>query len=282
MDHILQGAYDLHVHVAPDVIQRKCSDIALAQRVQAVGMKGCVIKCHYFETAARAALLRSQFPELEIVGGLALNLSMGGINPHAVERFGQMGGGILWFPTMDARAFQAYKHKDQPDFDASVYLVATDGQGAPLPETVEVLKLAAKYGLVVATGHLSPEEGLCVLREAKRQGVERMIVTHVEHPAMQYTDEQQLEAVRLGAVIEHSYNNAWFGRCSLPEIVRQIRVVGCEHVILTTDFGQLEAPFSVDGLQEFAEKLEAFGFSADELKTMLCRNPGAVLSKAVK
>ena len=282
MDHILRGAYDLHVHVAPDVTQRKCGDLELARRVRAAGMRGCVIKCHYFETAARAALLRSQFPDLEIAGGLALNLSVGGINPHAVERFGQMGGGILWFPTMDARAFQAYKHRDQPGFDAAMYLLATDGQGAPLAETAAVLKLAAKYGLVVATGHLSPEEGLCVLREAKRLGVERTIVTHVEHPAMQYTDEQQQEAVSLGAMIEHSYNNAWFGRCSLPEIVRQIRVVGCEHVILTTDFGQLDAPFSVDGLREYAKKLGECGFSTDELNTMLCRNPGMVLSGAIK
>lgn len=282
MDHILQGAYDLHVHVAPDVIQRKCNDLELAQRVQAAGMRGCVIKCHYFETAARAALLRSQFPDLEIIGGLALNLSVGGINPHAVERFGQMGGGILWFPTMDARAFQTYKHKEQPDFDGATYLLATDEQGTPRPETIAVLKLAAKYRLVVATGHLSPEEGLCILREAKRLGVEHTIVTHVEHPAMQYSDEQQQEAVSLGAVIEHSYNNVWFGRCSLPEIIRQIRVVGCEHVILTTDFGQSDAPFSVDGLREYAEKLKEYGFSADELDTMLCRNPHAVLSGAVK
>lgn len=282
MSHILQGAYDLHVHVAPDVIQRKCSDPELAQRVRAAGMKGCVIKCHYFETAARAALLRSQFPDLEIIGGLALNLSVGGINPHAVERFGQMGGGILWFPTMDARAFQTYKHREQSDFDGAAYLLATDGQGTPLPETVAVLKLAAKYRLAVATGHLSPEEGLCVLREAKRLGVERTIVTHVEHPAMQYSDGQQLEAVSLGAVIEHSYNNVWFGRCSLPEIIRQIRVVGCDHVIMTTDFGQLDAPFSVDGLREYAEKLKEYGFSADELDIMLRRNPGAVLSGAVK
>ena len=282
MNHILQGAYDLHIHVAPDVIQRKCNDLELAEKVRDAGMKGCVIKCHYFETAARAALLRSQVPELEIAGGLALNLSVGGINPYAVERFGQMGGGILWFPTMDARAFQTYKHKEDPDFDGSSYLVATDGQGTLLPETAEVLKLAEKYHMVVATGHLSPEEGLCILREARCLGVEHTIVTHVEHPAMQYTDEQQLEAVRLGAMIEHSYNNAWFGRCTLLEIVRQIRVVGCEHVIMSTDFGQVNAPFSVDGLREYAEKLKEYGFSDDELHTMLCRNPGAVLSGIVK
>ena len=58
--------------------------------------------------------------------------------------------------------------------------------------------------------------------------------------------------------------------------------MGCEHVIMSTDFGQVNAPFSVDGLREYAEKLKEYGFSDDELHTMLCRNPGAVLSGIVK
>ena len=56
MNHILQGAYDLHIHVAPDVIQRKCNDLELAEKVRDAGMKGCVIKCHYFETDRKSVV----------------------------------------------------------------------------------------------------------------------------------------------------------------------------------------------------------------------------------
>lgn len=108
---LLSGTYDLHIHTAPDVIPRKCTDEETVRRLEAAGMKGCAIKCHYFETAARAALLQERFPQMIIVGGLVLNRSVGGINPEAVERFGQMGGRMLWFPTMDARSFQQYKKK---------------------------------------------------------------------------------------------------------------------------------------------------------------------------
>ena len=66
MREILKNAYDLHVHVAPDVIPRKCDDRELAQRIQSAGMKGCVIKCHYFETASRAALLQKEFPAFRL------------------------------------------------------------------------------------------------------------------------------------------------------------------------------------------------------------------------
>ena len=73
---LLSGTYDLHIHTAPDVIPRKCTDEETVRRLEAAGMKGCAIKCHYFETAARAALLQERFPQMIIVGGLVLNLSL--------------------------------------------------------------------------------------------------------------------------------------------------------------------------------------------------------------
>lgn len=155
---------------------------------------------------------------------------------------------------------------------------ATDGCGTLLPETEAVLKLAARYGLIVAIGHLSAEEGLCIVREGKRLGIQQMILTHVEHPALHYSDEQQQEAAALGVYVEHSYNNAWFGRYTIGEIARQIRAVGCEHVILTTDFGQAETPFCDEGIKEYATQLQTLGFSPNELRTMLCENPTAVIS----
>ena len=58
---LLSGTYDLHIHTAPDVIPRKCTDEETVRRLEAAGMRGCAIKCHYFETAARAALLQEHF-----------------------------------------------------------------------------------------------------------------------------------------------------------------------------------------------------------------------------
>ena len=104
-----------------------------------------------------------------------------------------------------------------------------------------------------------------------------MVLTHVEHPAVAYTDELRQEAVSLGAYIEHSYNNVWFGRCTLEEMARQIRVVGCDHVILSSDFGQPEAPYFDAGMEECAGKLELLGFTMPELKTMMSENPAALL-----
>lgn len=93
MRELLNGVYDLHIHTAPDVVPRKCSDLELARRLVDRGMAGCAIKCHYFDTAARAGLLMEQFPQLDVAGGVTLNRSVGGVNPDAVERSAQAGAG---------------------------------------------------------------------------------------------------------------------------------------------------------------------------------------------
>src|SRR5207249_807148 len=78
--------------------------------------------------------------------------------------------------------------------------------GVLLPKTQEVLALIAKHKLTLATGHSSPAENLLMIREAKRAGVERIVVTHGMLPPVGMTISQMQEAARLGAYIEFVYN----------------------------------------------------------------------------
>ena len=62
MKSLIDGAYDLHVHSAPDVLPRKFDDLEMAQRIIKSGMKGYAIKSHYFVTSERAALVNKLYP----------------------------------------------------------------------------------------------------------------------------------------------------------------------------------------------------------------------------
>src|SRR5262249_29692029 len=81
----IQGAYDLQVHVAPDVIERRTDDIDLAKDFLARGLRGFVLKSHYIPTAERAKVVAKAVPEIESYGAIALNHSVGGLNPVAIE-----------------------------------------------------------------------------------------------------------------------------------------------------------------------------------------------------
>lgn len=98
----IQGAYDLQVHVAPDVIERRTDDIDLAKDFLAHGMRGFVLKSHYIPTAERAKVVARAVPGIESYGAIALNHSVGGLNPVALEIAGRSGNKIVWMPTVDA------------------------------------------------------------------------------------------------------------------------------------------------------------------------------------
>ena len=272
MKHLLKGAYDMHIHTAPDVTPRKCDDLELAQRVKAAGMAGCAIKSHYMDTSGRAALLNRLYPELTFAGGITLNRSVGGVNPNAVERMAQMGGKMLWFPTLEARSYQRFHHPDDGT-DLTPFLTVLNEDGKLTPQAVQVLEVAAQYKLVVGTGHLSAQEGLALVHEAQRLDGIQMVLTHADNPADQYTLEEQQEAVRLGAMVEHRYFTTYYQRVSAEEIARQIRGVGAEHVILSTDFGQVKSPYSDEGMLEYMEVMSRQGISEAELIQMTHTNP---------
>src|SRR6266571_2427179 len=98
----LQGAYDLQVHVFPDVVPRRIDDLDLAHEFLSHGLKGFVLKSHYVPTAERAKVVTKAVPGISAYGAITLNHSIGGLNPVAVEIAGRSGNKIVWFPTVDA------------------------------------------------------------------------------------------------------------------------------------------------------------------------------------
>ncbi len=273
----VKGFFDMHVHPFPDIKKRKFTDPELAQHLLAAGMKGMVLKNHFSETVCRAVLLQQQFPQLKIAGGIVLNRSNGGINSYAVANTIALGGRFLWMPTLDARKYQQYKHPELTDEEAEKFLYLLDEKGELLPSVQQVLQLAAKADLTVATGHISAAEGKKVIVAAREAGIRKIIVNHADNPADFYTDAEQLECVKQGAIIEHCCFNVFTKQTSIAELARQIRLVGCEHVLLSSDFGQPGSPYPEEGLSRLAEALQQEGFKSSEIEIMMQINPAKLM-----
>jgi hypothetical protein len=80
-------------------------------------MRGLVFKNHHESTASLAYLVRKEVPEIEAYGGIDLNLTVGGINPAAVERMTMVTGGygrVVWMPTFDAENAVRYAKENRP------------------------------------------------------------------------------------------------------------------------------------------------------------------------
>ena len=51
----MRGAFDTHIHVAPDVVPRIVDDVSFARRFAVLGVDGFVLKSHHTSTAERAS-----------------------------------------------------------------------------------------------------------------------------------------------------------------------------------------------------------------------------------
>src|SRR5438445_5910164 len=81
----LNGVVDIHAHCDPDSMPRSIDAIDLAKLARDRGMRALVLKNHYEPTASLAFLVRKAVPGIELFGGIALNRTVGGVNPAAVE-----------------------------------------------------------------------------------------------------------------------------------------------------------------------------------------------------
>jgi hypothetical protein len=272
---VLAGTIDIHVHSDPDSRPRSIDALEVARLARSKGMRGIVLKNHYDPTGGLAYIVRKEVPGLEVFGGVDLNLTFGGINPAAVAHMTEVSGGwgrIVWMPTFDAENQVRYSKENRP-------FVLVSRNRELLPEVKEVLSLIAKHGLVLATGHLAPEETLMLLDEAQRRGVQRMVVTHAMNAPVLMTIPQMQQATKYGAFIEFVGGSLASADAAarIGGFADAIRKVGPEFCILSSDLGQRGNALPPDGFAEFILALRARGFSPQETDTMSKRNPARLL-----
>ncbi|TXT47540.1 MAG: hypothetical protein FD137_1063 [Spirochaetes bacterium] len=289
---VLEGAYDLHVHSGPDLLPRKFDDMDLAQRIVAAKMGGYAIKSHYFCTAERAALIRKLYPACDAVGTVTLNNAVGGINPNAVEMAARAGAKLVWLPTADSEwerreFFGGRESKKLPYMALIVSQLEDEGVRSPpisilkdgkLTESMrDVLDVIAKKEMILATSHISHQECFAVIKEAHARGVKRIVVTHVEFPTTAYSIDEQRELAKYGALMEHCFATWASGKVDLAVAIEQIKALGHERVLLSSDLGQPGLPFPDEGLAIYAQKLLDAGLSEGAVQTMCFTNPRALL-----
>jgi len=279
MTHIsarsLVGVIDIHCHCGPDSLPRAVDAVDLARLARARFMRAIVVKNHFESTASMAYLAAKAVPEVKVFGGVTLNLAVGGMNAHAVEHMAGVAGRLgrfVWMGSLDTEAQVRYSKQPRP-------YVPVRRNGEFLPEVKQVLEAIARHGLVLETGHLTSEEVLLLIREARMHGVKKIVATHAMIAPIHMQTEQMQEAAAAGAWIEFVYNGLVgpFQEFEFADYAPAIRAVGAERCVLSSDLGQPVNPSHPDGLAAFFDGLEREGISSAEIDTMSKTNPARIL-----
>jgi hypothetical protein len=285
---LLKGAVDIHIHAAPDIVPRLLDDLALARAARDAGMAAIVLKSHHMLTADRAQLAQSLFPELRIFGGLALNFpACGGLNPEAVKVAIRMGAKIVWLPTLSA-ANHIEKTKTRVTGNLGVMSKGFAPRPVPIvgddgtvrPELVEILRLIAEADIILATGHLSVPEIAAVVDAAVAAGVRKILINHPELWLIDMSVADQRALAAKGALMEvciRSVTAPGHGETSPALLAERIKAVGPKHVVMATDFGQVDSPPAPEGMGWYIGQMLGAGIPAADIRLMTRENPSRLL-----
>ena len=281
---LLKGAVDFHIHTGPDIYPRLVNDIEVARQAKKAGMRAVLIKSHATITADRAQMSRF-VTGFSVFGGVALNWHVGGLNKYAVECAAKLGAKQVWMPTTHSANYLKYVNhvpmfaKAMPKDVKGITILKEDG--SLVSEVGPILRVIAQNNMILATGHLSPVEGIKLIREAKNAGVEKVVVTHPAASFVNYSAEQMREALNAGATfLEHVFND-----CT-PQVADPlppgslgdaIKAIGPEYCIMSTDSGQVVNPPPVKVMTRYIQEMLDYGFSEREIQIMTAKNPARIL-----
>ena len=289
VDALLQGAIDPHVHSGPSIAERGIDHLQLAIEASKAGFAAVVTKDHDYSGVMTAALIARHHPELttKVYSSIVLNNVIGGFNPYAVEHMAAMGGKVVWMPTLAAENHLRWEKTAGWVHPASTQKIRSasgipvlDGKGAVRDEVKEVLDIIARNDLVLASGHLHISETWLVFEEARRRGVNRLVLTHPEDiVGASMNDVSGLAA--MGAFVEHSLcmflEGSKFKTCEEEDLRKHIDAAGIGQTILCSDLGQTGVFSPIEGFRRGIRLCMKLGYADDEIRKMVSLNAARAL-----
>jgi len=279
---VLRGSIDFHLHFGPDTSPRRFDVIETALNAREAGLRGIVLKNRSYPTAPLATLVQRLVPDLSVFGGVCLEYNVGGLNLDAVEIAAKLGGKVVWMPVLDAKnsinlVRRVLGHKLTGDGISIV-----DDKGKLVPEVVEIVKAIKEHDMVLATGHISAREIMCLADKALQLGLKKMVVTHAMSDYLSesiLTPEERAELAGAGIVIEHT---AWQvspvgGKTRPEEVAASIKREGVANCILSTDGGGVIHPTASEAMRMFIGSLLKSGLTEADLNCMVKTNPARLL-----
>ena len=296
INKLIRESWDMHVHVGPDMLPRKYSVASLSDEEEGK-IGGIVVKSHAFSTQPTVKIQQEKKKKLNLVGSITLNNFVGGLNPDAVYASASLPTKfplVVWFPTLHARNHvekSKGNYEIPPDWIKDPNFVprkksevrpinVIDAKGNLTKETRAVLTMIKKMDCILATGHLWWKEAKLLAQTALKMGI-KVILTHVTGRDILMPLGAQKELSKKGVYVEYCYV-FWLDRDNPEdyppkESARNIKKIGPEHCIISSDTGQMRNPSPSQCLMAWVKLLGKHGLSRDNFEQMLIENPRKIL-----
>jgi len=284
---ILKGGIDVHIHGYPEALVDAGWDFAwMAKQAYDAGMRAIICKSMHSDTAPMTYFVQQIVDQyanekdenphpFNAYGGVVLNWSVGGLNPVAAETSAKLGAKIIWLPSHDASHHMKVLEEDTKGVDV------LDGNDQPLPELIEIFKIAADHDIILDLDHTGTKERFIMTEAAVKHGVKKILLTHPQWNVNRMSIDQMVEISKMGAYIGLFLYSAFphFNNpvCDRTEVIKIIEKVGPDRCVMATDFGSMLNPPPVEGMKLYIRLLLAMGVNEKDIRTMLVKNASELL-----
>ncbi len=291
VDNLIEGAVDLHVHPFPSPFPRRMGIVEATQDAAKAKYRAIIVKSHHHSMVPDVLALHEtglgDFP-VRVFAGVALNPQVGGLNPYAVDLALNLGGKIVWFPTISSPAHLHHLEEGGSFPNATITLRQAqplsilDEAGQVKPEVSDILEQIRDHDAILTGGHLPASEIDILITEAQKIGVRRILVNHPNF-IIGASPELAGEWARKGVYIEHSVGmyDTFFGtRKSALEfstLEQYIAAAGTGRTLLVSDTGQQNNARPVDVIKVAIRKLLDHGYDETAIRSMVGGNAGQLL-----
>jgi len=287
VEALIKGAIDIHCHSGPSVMPRCLDHIDALEEASSVGMRALLFKDHYYSATPITELLKGRYAHLgvEMLSGVPLNNTSGGLNPYAVDHGLKLGARLVWMPTFSAANHIRNNHRKnmlatkEPMLPPTM-LTVVDDKGQLKDEVKFILDQIAERDAVLSAGHLHISEIWPLFDEAKKRGVERRLVQHPTYTiGASLADIKELTSG--GAFVEHSLcmfiDESRFKHWTGDELKEMITAGTTEQTILGSDLGQIKNPTPVTGFKAVIRLCISLGYTDAEIRKLTGDNAARLM-----
>lgn len=296
---------------------RRVDPFEAAIQARDAGMRAIVYMDVFEMSTGTAYLVNRIVKDFPVFGGLIMNTTYGGMNPRSVRTALYYGSGAKYISFGTHSTYYQASHEGrivdgvfkplgdlypkfrEQELSRAIRIPVDEKPNSDLDEVLTLI--GEKPEVYLRTGHVSNDEAMRLVELAKEYNIKNVVVAGAVTKNMSV--EEQKAAAAAGAFIEHTfaalthttpipkthyyvekeYVSIDEGMSEEPaggvrRVAEQIRAVGAEHCILSSDLGVYTLPTPVEGFREFIACMLDLGITADEISQMVAVNPARLLS----
>ncbi len=208
----LQGLIDFHIHAGPESgSNRVYDDDQIAIEASRQGLKAIVYKSHSIPSFVRAPLVKKYADKwaeenskkpIDVFGGVVLNYPAGGLNPAIVKVCIDLGGKLVWLPSVNASHYCAVMGRTGG-------IEVLDENGEVLPELLAIFEMIRDGNLILVLSHQSVYERFVLIKKAREMGLKKIVLSHPLGSVNRADPEQIAQMVEMGAYADVTYNTSF-------------------------------------------------------------------------